>query len=279
VSRFGLVVNTRITEAVSGSYDIINYLKDKTELIITEELYNKIKNDADLDNVSTVPLSEFNSKNLDILITIGGDGTILRALHNCNIKIFGINAGVVGFLTEVHLQSAVGSLKRLLDSDFELDERIRLQPKLNDQVLEPATNEAVIHTADIAKMRLYQIQLNGVPVQSMRADGIIISTPTGSTSYSMSAGGPILDPKVDAFIIVPLAPFTLSARPLVVPSNSEITVKLMEPQRNSILVIDGQVEYQITPDDIVKFMAAETSAKFVRFEPHFYRLIEEKLTK
>jgi NAD+ kinase len=272
-------VNTRITEAVSGSYDIINYLKDKTELIITEELYNKIKNDADLDNVSTVPLSEFNSKNLDILITIGGDGTILRALHNCNIKIFGINAGVVGFLTEVHLQSAVESLKRLLDSDFELDERIRLQPKLNDQVLEPATNEAVIHTADIAKMRLYQIQLNGVPVQSMRADGIIISTPTGSTSYSMSAGGPILDPKVDAFIIVPLAPFTLSARPLVVPSNSEITVKLMEPQRNSILVIDGQVEYQITPDDIVKFMAAETSAKFVRFEPHFYRLIEEKLTK
>ena len=94
----------------------------------------------------------------------------------------------------------------------------------------------------------------------------------------MSAGGPILDPKVEAFIILPIAPFTLSARPIVVPSTSSISLKLIEPGRNSVLVIDGQEEYNITPEDVLTFSSEETPATFVRFEPNFYKLIEEKLT-
>ena len=125
-------------------------------------------------------MDEFENNKLDMLVTIGGDGTILRALHKCNIKVLGINAGVVGFLTETHLKNAMPSLKRILENDFKIDTRVRLRTLLNDKPLEPATNEAVIHTADIAKMRLYLIQVDGVQVQKIRADGIIIGTPTGS---------------------------------------------------------------------------------------------------
>ena len=276
--RIGLVVNPYNKEAINGSYEVVEFLKERTELIITDELYEIIKEKYSSSNFTVAPLTEFNSHNPEVLVAIGGDGTILRALHKCNIKVFGINAGVVGFLTEVHIKDSIGSLEKILNNDYNLDERARLKTILNNKTLEPATNEAVIHTSDIAKMRLYLIQVNEVSVQTMRADGIIISTPTGSTSYAMSAGGPILDPKVDAFIIVPIAPFKLSSRPLVVPSNSIISIKLMEPNRNSVLVIDGQEEYEITPNDIVKFTRAEVPAEFVRFEPNFYKSIEEKLT-
>ncbi len=276
--RIGLVVNPHIKNAVEESRKVIDYLKDKIELIITDEIGEVLNKKSDLKDVKAVPLSEFNALNLDMMIAIGGDGTILRALHKCNVKIFGINAGVVGFLTEVHIHDALNSLKRILDKDYSIDKRVRLKTLLNDQVLEPATNEAVIHTADIAKMRLYLIQVDGVQALSVHADGIIIGTPTGSTSYAMSAGGPILDPKVDAFLIIPIAPFKLSARPLVVPSNSVITIKLMESRGNSVLVIDGQVRYKITPKDVVEISSAEIPAEFVRFEPNFYKSIEDKLT-
>jgi NAD+ kinase len=276
--RLGLVVNPQIKDAVNKSYEVIEFLKEKNELFITTEFYEAIKDNIDIKNVTTAGLDEFDSHRIELLITIGGDGTILRALHKCNVKIFGINAGVVGFLTEVHMNDAVPSLKRILNNEYTIDKRVKLETILNDKTLESATNETVIHTSEIAKMRLYSIQVDGVKVQTIRADGIIIATPTGSTSYAMSAGGPILDPKLDAFIIVPIAPFKLSTRPLVVPSNSLISVKLMEPKRKSVLVIDGQVQYEITPNDIVQFTKAKQSAEFIRFEPNFYRLIEEKLT-
>ncbi|WP_455392054.1 NAD(+)/NADH kinase [[Eubacterium] cellulosolvens] len=276
--RIGLVVNSRNKDAVQGSYDIIDYLQNNSELVITDELYQRIKDRYGDKTLTVTPLSEFDTQNLDLMVAVGGDGTILNALHKCNTKIFGINAGVVGFLTEVHLKDSIESLQKIINNDFTLDKRVRLKTVLNNNTLELATNEAVIHTADIAKMRLYDIRVDGIEVQKIRADGIIISTPTGSTSYAMSAGGPILDPKVDAFIIVPIAPFKLSARPLVVPSKSIIIVKLLEPHRNSVLVIDGQAEYELTPDDIVSFTRSELSAEFVRFEPNFYRTIEEKLT-
>ena len=276
--RIGLVVNSRIETAVGESLNIIEFLKDKVELFITNELEQLVGGTYKEKPYSVAPLTDFAKHQIELLITIGGDGTILRALHNCNIKIFGINAGVVGFLTEINLKEAMESLIKILNNEYILDERVRIMTMLNNKTLEPATNEAVIHTSDIAKMRLYQIKLDGVIVQNIHADGIIISTPTGSTSYAMSAGGPIIDPKVDAFLIVPIAPYKLSARPLVVPSSSIITIKIMESHRNSVLVIDGQEEYEVTSNDELSFAKDETPARFIRFEPNFYKSIEEKLT-
>lgn len=278
MQRFGLVVNPGIENAINISIEVINFLKDKIQLVITKELQEQLGDSLEIGDIGVLDLKDFSNQNLDLLISIGGDGTILRTLHKCNVKIFGINAGVVGFLTEVQIDKALESLKRILNNDFVLDTRMRLKTMLNYKTLEPATNEAVIHTADIAKMRLYSIKVDGIQAQTIRADGIIIATPTGSTSYAMSAGGPILDPKVDAILIVPIAPFKLSARALVIPSTSVITIELMGQKRNSLLVIDGQVEYKLVTNDVLTFTRAETNAEFVRFHPNFYRLIEEKLS-
>ncbi len=276
--KFGLIVNPSIKEALEVSIRVIQFLKEKVELIITSEHFKQIKNKMDFENITVSDLENFSKYDIELLITIGGDGTILRTLHRCNFKIFGINAGIVGFLTEVQIGDAIKSLERLLSKDYILDSRMRLQNVLNGKILEPAMNEAVIHTADIAKMRLYLIKVDGIEAQTVRADGIIIATPTGSTSYAMSAGGPILDPKVDAILIVPIAPFKLSARPLVVPSTSTVSIELIGTKRNSILVIDGQVKYKLVNKDVLTFTRAQTSAEFIRFHPNFYRLIEEKLT-
>ena len=116
--RFGLIVNPRIPEAVNFSFKVIDYLRDKVELVITQELAEHLGNKLNVENINKSPLEKFDSEDLELVITIGGDGTILRVLHNCNVKIFGINAGVVGFLTEVHLSDAVTSLERILKNDY-----------------------------------------------------------------------------------------------------------------------------------------------------------------
>ena len=142
--RIGLVVNPRIKAAVGESHNIIEFLKDKVEFFITDELDQLVGETYREKPYSVAPLNEFSKNDIELLITIGGDGTILRALHNCNKKIFGINAGVVGFLTEVNLNEAKESLNKILNNEYILDKRMRIKTMLNDKPLEPATNEAVI---------------------------------------------------------------------------------------------------------------------------------------
>jgi NAD+ kinase len=272
--KFGIVANVTNPKAVKLANRVIDVLKPEVEIVIEQELGKKIG----IKGIKTVTIDKFDKLKVDILVTLGGDGTILRALQQCNANIFGINAGVLGFLTEVHEEQAIEGLTRILDKDYVIDERARLKTIVNKKRLFDATNEAVIHTAHIAKMGHYEVLVDDVVAESIRADGIIIATPTGSTSYAMSAGGPILDPRVEAFIIVPIAPFKLSARPMVIPIDSSVSIQLLTPNRPSLLVLDGQQEYKIKTNDKVTFSRSESPARFIKFEPDFYKRIEEKLT-
>ena len=250
-------------------------------MLVLGELYNPPPSGIStngLQEVLDIGNTATNKMIIGSLETIGGDGTILRTLQKCNVNIFGINAGVLGFLTEVKEDQALEGLKRILDKDFVIDERTRLKTMVNNKILFDAVNEAVIHTAHIAKMRNYEILVDDFVAATIRADGIIIATPTGSTSYAMSAGGPILDPRVEAFVIIPIAPFKLSARPMVIPIDSKVTIKHLEPKRTSLLVLDGQFEYKINTDDKLKFTRSDSPAKFIKFEPDFYKRVGEKLT-
>ena len=220
-----------------------------------------------------VPLAKIKA---DCLITIGGDGTILRTLQGNDSPVMGVNAGVLGFLTEIQADEIRQSVKRLLAEDYHIDERLKLKTTMNGRRLEDATNEAVIHTAHIAKMRDFSISIDGTPATEVRADGIIIATPTGSTSYAMSVGSSIIDPRVEALVIAPIAPFRLAARPLVVAAKSKIQVTLKNP-RECTMVIDGQCEFKIRGDENLMFTASEKTAKFVSFKDDFYRTLEEKL--
>ena len=212
----------------------------------------------------------------DVIITIGGDGTILRTLQGTDAPILGVNAGVLGFLTEVQPNEIRWAIKRLLAGKYRIEERLKLKTVMDGKRLEDATNEAVIHTAHIAKMRHFAISVDNTPATEMRADGIIVATPTGSTCYAMSVGSSIVDPRVEALVIAPIAPFRLSARPFVVPARSRISVTIKEP-RECIMVIDGQCEFEMTGKERLVFTASDKKARFVSFKDDFYRNLEEKL--
>ena len=224
-------------------------------------------------DVEGVPLG---SIDVDVLVSIGGAGTVLKALQEARGRIFAINAGVLGFLTEVPLKKAKAGLRRVLEGRYIVEKRLRLRTVLRGRRLYDSTNEAVIHTATTSKMRHYRILLSGQEVDDVRADGIIVATPTGSTCYAMSAGGPIIDPRLRGLVIVPLAPFKISARAVVVPSNRRLSVCLMD-DKPSKLVLDGQVEEYLPPGSTVEFSASERPAEFIRFRSDFYENLREKL--
>ena len=213
----------------------------------------------------------------DCLITIGGDGTILRALQRTNVPVLGINTGRIGFLTETDESHLEEVLDRLETGNYTLDRRLRLKNYHGNTRLVDSTNETVLHTATIAKMRFFEIKVDNELIQKVRADGLIIATPTGSTCYAMSVGSPILDPRVQAFVITPIAPFKLTTRPLVVPSNSQISISLIEPDKNCILVMDGQVEVNFRSSDILTCSLSDLTSNFIHLDYDFYRRFEDKI--
>ncbi len=212
----------------------------------------------------------------DVAITIGGDGTVLRTAQLVDAKILAVNAGEVGFLTEVSTEEILDRLQDVLAGNYSIDKRIRLKVEYGGERPYDCLNEAVLNTSHISKMREFEILLNGQSVSRVRADGIIIATPTGSTCYAMSAGGPILDPNVDAFVVQPLAPFKLSARSLVVPAEGRITLRLTR-RKPCLLVLDGQYEVKVEGGE-VHFSKSEKDVEFIRFKYDFYRRIEQRLS-
>ena len=204
-------------------------------------------------------------------------GYLLSNFLGRAVLIAGVNAGLVGFLTTIDLDNLEEMLERLKRGEYEVEERIKLQVQLNEKRLLDCTNEGVIHTSNISKMRHFEIMVDDNFMADIRADGIIVATPTGSTCYAMSVGSPLVDPRVNAFVIAPIAPFKLSARPYVVPIESEISIKLLEPDRPCILVLDGQYETQVASEGTIKFTVSENPAELVRFSTDFYKRVSEKL--
>ena len=220
-----------------------------------------------------VPLSKLKA---DVLITVGGDGTILRTLQSTSLPILGVNAGVLGFLTEVQPGEIEASMAQLVKGDYKIDKRLKLKVVVDGKRMKDTTNEAVVHTAHVAKMRHFVVSVDNKPATQMRADGIIVATPTGSTCYAMSVGSSIIDPRVEALVIAPIAPFRLSARPLVVPAKSSISVTIHEP-KECVMVADGQEEVFLTGNEEIVFTSSEKKARFVILKGEFYKNLEEKL--
>jgi NAD+ kinase len=231
---------------------------------------------ADLAGISDA--TEIDEMYADLVIVFGGDGTILRSLQLLPnpTPILGINMGEVGFLTVVDPESALYMIDDIING-FEVVERARLSVKLNEYELPCAMNEAVIITSRPAKISQFSIHVDGKLMEELRADGVVIATPTGSTAYAMSAGGPIVDPRVEGIIIVPLAPYKLSARPWVVPSWSSIRLELMREDKESMVVVDGQYTASVKRNDILTFTKCDTPALFVKFGDKFYDIVREKL--
>jgi NAD+ kinase len=188
-------------------------------------------------------------KTFDMLISVGGDGTILRAatlVRNSGIPILGINAGRLGFLATVQQENIEIFLQLVLEKKYTISKRTLLSlscsPKIEDiKELNFAMNEITISRKDTTSMITIETYLNGEYLNSYWADGLIISTPTGSTGYSMSCGGPILMPEVNSLVLTPIAPHNLNARPLVIPDNTEIKLKVSGREENYLVSLDSRI--------------------------------------
>ena len=213
----------------------------------------------------------------EMVISLGGDGTLLYILDNLNKPVFGINCGGVGFLTEIeHSDDIINAFKRLESKNYELQKLGRIDAFINDLHVGTALNEVVLHSSRVAKIQGFEIEIDGSVADSFRGDGVIVATPTGSTSYAMSVGAPILYPTMESHIVVPMAAYRIGARPLVVPSKYDITARITgHPE--AVMVIDGQDEIMINKDDKIQFKKSKEPVELVRFGDNFFDKVRNKL--
>ncbi len=214
---------------------------------------------------------------VDLLICVGGDGTILRTLHYLKrpTPVLGVNTGTIGFLARVQPENAVSTLRNLILEGFNVEMRQRLSIRVMDEEMPYAMNEAVVITSKPGKMLHFVIFVDGEELERLRADGVVFSTPTGSTAYAMSAGGPIVDPRVNATIIVPIAPFKLTARPTIVDIESEISLELLGT-KDAELVIDGQFYRKMVKEEKISITKGE-HALFVEIPDRYFSRLLNKL--
>lgn len=272
--QIGIVSRTDREDAIELDCSIIKYLiENGINLEIDSSLIEKLPEYKQYE----VPIEEMSS---DIVLCVGGDGTVLNAQHILSpkkIPILSINKGTVGFLTEVDPEDIFECLEKLLNYDFFIEERLQLDVFYDDE-WSTVLNELVIMTSQPAKMLDLRILVDDEIVDDVRADGLIISTPSGSTAYAMSAGGPIVDPRVDAAIIIPICPFKLNTRPKIVPADSLITVQFLKKGKEGVGVLDGVSTSRFEFLEEIKVKKSETPAYFVRFKQSFYNSVNSKLS-
>jgi NAD+ kinase len=221
----------------------------------------------------------------DLVLVLGGDGTMLNAarlVEQRGVPILGINMGGLGFLTEVSLEQMYPALERTFAGDCYLEERLMLRARIDrhgDHVAHATVlNDVVLSKGTLARMITLQIAIDGQFVTSLRGDGLIVSTPTGSTAYSLSAGGPIITPSIQALILTPICPHTLTHRPLLIPGTVSLEVTLTSPDEGAMTTFDGQVGIAMTQGDTVGITASEHRTNLIRFpERTYYDLLRRKL--
>lgn len=273
--KWGLVCKPNIDHVFDETVRIHEYLESKGETIQLEErLAEQLEQDG-------TPLPEMDA---DLYVTVGGDGTILLTLEHTEKPVLAVNAGGVGFLTEVEPKYAPSAIDRILSGDYAVEERTRLAAFLGRERLPDAINEVTVQTAKIAKLIKFRLRVDDEVVDTIRGDGVIVATSTGSTGYAMSVGGPIIHPRVDAVVVAPIAPFRLSARPLVVPYDSVVEVTLLERKsgkddKGAKVVIDGQHGYGLPYDGTVTMKPSPRRSRFVRFQENFYGRVRTKLIR
>ncbi len=214
----------------------------------------------------------------DCIVTIGGDGTILRAMHTASlygIPVLGINMGRVGFFSEIGADEFEHALERLLSGDYSLEKRSMLQCSVNGEHVGDCLNDYSIHRQELSSIVQLDLNVDGDSVGNVMADGLIVATPSGSTAYTMSAGGPVVAPKLDCMLVTPVCPHSLTIRPIVASADSVVEAQVMCRCR---LIEDGQNVRVLEPGDRVLVKRSEHIAEFIRFEKrNVFKLLREKL--
>ena len=257
-----------------------------------KEIYLKIKelfqkadieilledNSANMISLKGIPLNDLCRK-VDFLISVGGDGTLLSVVRKSfkyDKPVLGINLGTLGFLTDISMEQFPSFIKDLKNNIYKIDNRMMVEGSVNLNKF-VAFNDIVISRKSISSMIKISAKIDGKHFNSYDGDGVIVSTPTGSTAYNLSVGGPIVYPLTEAFIVTPVAPHSLTQRPLVMPADFEIEFKIIDNQ-GAVVIVDGQDIYEVEQNQSIKIKIASKKAKMIhRVQRNYFEVLNEKL--
>ncbi|MCH7518344.1 MAG: NAD(+)/NADH kinase [Candidatus Dadabacteria bacterium] len=275
----GIIAKNNIEEPFEITKKLSNWLKERgVEVYVEKELGKKIRHPNSIDRTDIPKL-------VDVILVFGGDGTFLgvaREACKYGTPILGINLGGLGFLTEVTIDELYPMMERIIDGDYEVEDRQMLitsirRGKKNIGTYE-VLNDVVINKGALARIIDLAIYIEDSHVTTYKADGIILATPTGSTAYSLSAGGPIVHPGIPVTIITPICPHTLTNRPLVVSSEMKVEIKVTTQEPDTYLTLDGQIGVRLKTGDLIEVKRTDTSVKLIKSPfRDFFSILKTKL--
>ncbi len=267
----GIVARYDKQQALTLAEELADHLASKNlEVFLEDTLKGKVKAKGKLISIAKMQT--------DFVIAIGGDGTILRTcigLPKPEPPILAVNMGVRGFLTEVEPQDAQAAVDKLLQGEYSIEKCAKLAASTNGEATPDALNDVVISGGEPSKIVYLQIYKNGQPIQQLEADGVIVATQTGSTGYSLSAGGPVLDPAVDAIVVTPICSLT-TVRSMVFPADSKITIEPVR-QKELLVLIDGNYRRLLPANNAsVTVVRSKNVSSFIRFKHDFYTRLQSR---
>ena len=275
--EIGILVKEDLSDGIDN--EAVNQMINSISNLDINLYIDKSSNNKN-ENFSVLEHKEY-VKKVDIVVVFGGDGTLLNAARkylNYDIPILGINMGNVGFLTDISTDNFEKTIKEVLDGNYKIEERNLVSAKFGNNHLY-GLNEVVIHSGAYAQLMRYRLNVNDKVVYEQRSDGLIIATPTGSTAYALSAGGPIIHPSLDVWTILPMLPQSLSSRPFVISTDEKVEMDLFDgPNENAKICVDGQDDIDIPYGEKILISKMEKTLKLVHPNDNdFFEACREKL--
>ena len=285
IKRIGLVLKPHQQAALETICELTRWLTERgIELVGGPEIERERIEHQTGCSVRQVP-TETLAQEVDLVLVLGGDGTMIataRMVGDGDVPVLGVNFGGLGYLAEFRFEELYSALESILDGKYRLDKRVMLDVELwrgeetitRNRVL----NDVVINKSALARIIEIQASFNQQFVNSFRADGLIVSTPTGSTAYNLSAGGPVIFPSMNAVVITPICPFTLSNRPIVVPDDAEIELQLKTEKEDVALTLDGQVGVSLQVEDRVVIRKSHITFNLIQpMNRNYFDVLRDKL--
>ena len=285
IKRVGIVLKPHQPDALRTICDLVTWLHERgIELVGGPEIERERIEHQTGCSISEKPQAEI-AASADLMLVLGGDGTMIataRMIGDRDVPVLGINYGGLGYLAEFRIEELYHALESILSGNFRVDKRVMLDVELKrgdasitrNRVL----NDLVINKSALARIIEIEAYLDQRFVNSFRADGLIISTPTGSTAYNLSAGGPVIFPSMNAVVITPICPFTLSNRPIVVPDDATIELLLKTDQEQVTLTLDGQVGFELKVEDRVEIRKSSVTFNLVQpSNRNYFDVLRDKL--
>ncbi|WP_210499070.1 NAD(+) kinase [Vibrio crassostreae] len=284
-NSIGIMGRPRDPQALETHQHLVKFISQKGKNVFLDASLKDALSDIDIFPAETLTKQEMGQQ-CDLIIVVGGDGNMLgsaREMAPFNIPMIGINRGNLGFLTDLNPNDFEEQLNKVIDGKYKEEKRALLSAMVvsdgETKAQSLALNETIVHAEKVAHMIEFEVRIDGAFAFSQRSDGLILSTPTGSTAYALSAGGAIMTPDIDAITLIPMFPHTLSCRPLIIDGSKKVQiVPLIKDEESVLLSCDGQTEVSLKAGDVIEIDRFESKVTLVHPDNHcYYKVLREKL--